>query len=195
MDENNLKNYQTFPITPWYTEKNSYLKIYKPKEKQLKCGLKYTFEMIIKTPDLESFIKSNIIYFQLQSRSNFSFVGLYDIQNEKLSVPNEQNKIFFDIKLIREVLKSNKESSDQSKLKKNIYFSSNLLNSNFSLVFFINGNPKNGQNEYTFELSFDLLAQMSPRLSILAYFIYQNEIIPDSLEIDIPKCFENKVKI
>lgn len=112
---NQPKNYQTFPITPWYTEKNSYLKLYKPKEKELKCGLRYSLEMIIKTPGSE--FVPNTIYFQLQSRSNFTFIGSYDIQNEKLSVQNGQNKIFFDVKLTHKVLNLDKENSNQSKLK------------------------------------------------------------------------------
>ncbi|RNA09103.1 alpha-2-macroglobulin 1 [Brachionus plicatilis] len=171
LNENHPKNYQTFPITPWYTDKNSYLAIYRPQdERNLKCGQRYKFEMIIKTANSERF--SNIVYFHLQSRSNFTFIGSYDIQAEKLNVQSGENEIFLEVKLVNKILNS-KANLDQK--------------------FYIDGNPTNKPDEYIFELSFDLVAQMSPRLSILAYFIYENEIIPESLELDIPKCFENKV--
>lgn len=34
---------------------------------------------------------------------------------------------------------------------------------------------------------------MSPELNLLTYFTHDNEIIPDTLTIEIPKCLENKV--
>lgn len=113
MSENHPKNYQTFPITPWYTEKNSYLTIFRPfDDKKFKCNHPYTFKMVIKTDNSDLF--SELIYFQIQTRSNFSFIGFYDIQNEKLTVQSEKNEIFFHVKLVEKILNS-KDSSDQSK--------------------------------------------------------------------------------
>lgn len=49
--------------------------------------------------------------------------------------------------------------------------------------------------DYSIDLKFTIKPEMTPELKILAFFAYDNEIIPDSLTLDLDKCLNNKVEI
>lgn len=34
---------------------------------------------------------------------------------------------------------------------------------------------------------------MTPKMNLLVYYVYENEIIPDSLSVELDKCLENTV--
>ena len=49
--------------------------------------------------------------------------------------------------------------------------------------------------EYTFEITLKIKVETSPALKMLAFFIEDKEIIPDSLNFKINKCLKNQVNL
>ena len=49
--------------------------------------------------------------------------------------------------------------------------------------------------ESVYELSFRISTEMSPNLKVLVFYVDGQEIIPDSVNYKINKCFENEVKM
>ncbi|CAF0775839.1 unnamed protein product [Brachionus calyciflorus] len=144
----NEKNLESNPVTPWFTEKNSYLSIEKPlNSKILTCGQTVKSKIVAKLPDSSKMFKT--LHFNLQSRSGFVLIGQYDIYTE----------------------------------------------SSHTKKYDFNGKPNFEHDEYSFDLKFDLIPEMSPQMNLLVYYVYDNEIIPDTLTLNLEKCLSNKVDL
>ena len=48
-------------------------------------------------------------------------------------------------------------------------------------------------SEYLLELKIKITSDLSPVFKLLTYIVINEEIIPDSLNINVKKCLENKV--
>lgn len=67
-----------------------------------------------------------------------------------------------------------------------------VINNKLTLVFFNFVSLVSFQ--YTFKLKFDITPEMTPNLKVLAYFVIDDEIIPDSITLETARCLKNKVK-
>ena len=108
---------QSFPVSPWYTEKNAYISINKPLgSNKVKCGEIFITEIIVKAGDSSLFAEK--LNFQLQSRSNFTIIGQYDLKTNKLQISNDDNHINF--KISRKSSKSYKKIETKHKQSKHL---------------------------------------------------------------------------
>ncbi len=69
------------------------------------------------------------------------------------------------------------------------------------IAYNILGQPMTNKNyqikdvyESIYELSLRISTEMSPNLKVLVFYVDGQEIIPDSVNYKINKCFENEVK-
>ncbi len=77
---------------------------------------------------------------------------------------------------------------------KNFIFK-NIVSYNLAGVpFVVSNNFANKDfNEYLLELKIKITSDLSPVFKLLTYIVINEEIIPDSLNINVKKCLENKV--
>jgi hypothetical protein len=57
----------------------------------------------------------------------------------------------------------------------------------------LNSNAKKIVFEYEYKLELNLSEEMSPELKLLAFFVNNKEIIPDSVSLKLNRCFKNKI--
>jgi hypothetical protein len=70
----------------------------------------------------------------------------------------------------------------------------NIVSYNLAGVPFVSNNFANIDfNEYLLELKIKITSDLSPVFKLLTYIVINEEIIPDSLNINVKKCLENKV--
>lgn len=74
-----------FEIKPWFTQKKSYIQIYKPINlNSFQCGDQINAKIVIKSS--EPFLSK--FHFQMQSRSNVLITGYFDSKLNKLFIDN-----------------------------------------------------------------------------------------------------------